>query len=212
TYWQMKKRAGTVGQNGLGPLIGKLAATQSSLRVHLMGHSFGARLVSFAIKGLPADALKPASTLKSVSLLQGAFSHFAFTDSLPMHPGQQGALAGALQRIDGPLVATYSVHDMAVGWLYPMASLASGDNASALQDQLYEWGAMGHDGAQAVHATDVPIATVGQKYAFGTGACNLNGNNIIVQGGPPSGAHGDIFHPEIAWAVLTAAGVTKVSS
>ena len=40
TYWQMKNRAGTVGRNGLGPVLGRLPA---GVRVHLVGHSFGAR-------------------------------------------------------------------------------------------------------------------------------------------------------------------------
>ena len=53
TYWQMKNRAGTVGRHGLGPLLGRLPA---GVRVHLVGHSFGARLVSFALAGLPAGA------------------------------------------------------------------------------------------------------------------------------------------------------------
>ena len=98
TYWQMKNRAGTVGRNGLGPLLGRLPA---GVRVHLVGHSFGARLVSFALAGLPAGAPSP---VRAVTLLQGAFSHFAFASPLPFDAGRSGALAGMLARIDGPLV------------------------------------------------------------------------------------------------------------
>ena len=47
----MKNRAGTVGRVGLGPVLGRLPA---GVRAHLAGHSFGARLVSFALAGLPA--------------------------------------------------------------------------------------------------------------------------------------------------------------
>ena len=47
TYWQMKNRAGVVGQRGLGPLIGQLHELAPQVRVHLVGHSFGARLVSY---------------------------------------------------------------------------------------------------------------------------------------------------------------------
>ena len=50
---------------------------------------------------------------------------------------------------------------------------------------------------------------MGHAYTFATGRfLNLDGNQLITQGGPPSGAHSDIFYPEIAWAVLAAAGVT----
>jgi hypothetical protein len=205
TYWQMKKRAGVVGTSGLGPLIGRFQATYPQLRIHLMGHSFGARLVSFSLLGLPDGALAP-SPVKSLSLLQGAFSHFSFAAALPFDAGRGGALAGMTSRVDGPLAATHTAWDTAVGTLYPLASFLSGEDAAAQEDQFYRWGAVGHDGVQSVPAPDVPIGPVGQAYPFKTGAfVNLNGNNLIVSGGPPSGAHGDIFHPEIAWAVLQAA-------
>jgi len=207
SYWEMKKRAGVIGKQGLGPLLGNLAA-RGAIRIHLIGHSFGARLASFTLAGLPDAALQPSSTVKSVFLLQGAFSHFAFANALPMHPDEPGALAGMLRHIDGPLVVTHSLHDMAVGVLYPNASIISGDNAADFASLLYEWGAMGHDGAQAVRAGASPVLPVGQPYTFTpAGAFNLDGNTIITQGGPPSGAHGDIFHPELAWAALTAAAI-----
>ena len=56
TYWQMKRRAGIVGQQGLGPLINDLASGTPDLRVHLIGHSFGGRLVSFSLAGLAGPA------------------------------------------------------------------------------------------------------------------------------------------------------------
>ena len=51
------------------------------------------------------------SPVKSVTLLQGAFSHFAFARPLPFDAGRNGALAGMLARIDGPLTACFSSHD-----------------------------------------------------------------------------------------------------
>ena len=83
TYWQMKRRAGVVGMRGVGPLIGRLRRERPDLRVHLLGHSFGGRVVAFALAGLPPDALSSKSPVKSVALLQGAFSHFAFAPMLP---------------------------------------------------------------------------------------------------------------------------------
>src|SRR6266536_1000109 len=123
TYFEMKKRAGVVGQAGLGPLVGRLAAAAPELRVHLIGHSFGARLVSFTLAGLP-DLGAGASPVKSLLLLQGAFSHFAFADALPDDRRRGGALKGMARRVDGPLAASFSVHDLAVGKIYPLASLS----------------------------------------------------------------------------------------
>jgi len=106
TYFEMKQRAGAVGAAGLGPLVGRLHATQPDLRVHLLGHSFGARLVSYALSGLPQDG--GPSPVKTVFLLQGAFSHFAFAASLPQDPARSGGLAqvfgGAAPTVQGVLV------------------------------------------------------------------------------------------------------------
>jgi hypothetical protein len=209
TYFEMKKRAGVVGKQGLGPLLGRIHQADPELRLHLLGHSFGARLVSFALAGLPDGAGSP---VKSVYLLQGAFSHFAFADALPMDRSRGGALKGMAARVDGPLVASFSVHDLAVGKLYPLASLSSRDDAAGLEDRLFRWGGIGHDGAQAVDATVASLGPVGTGYPFQKGRfVNLDGNAVINRGGPPSGAHSDIFHPELVWAGLAAAGLVRAT-
>jgi hypothetical protein len=196
-YWTMKERAGVVGERGLGPLLTKLPA---NLRIHLIGHSFGARLVSFALKADPTN-------VKSVFLLQGAFSHYSFAESLPYAPGQGGALKGMGSRVDGPILVTHSKFDSAVCERYPVASWIMRQAAAGITDDP-KWMAMGADGAQAVNAAGLPIDAVGCSYPFKKGAfVNLDGNHIITKGGWPSGAHSDIVYPEIAWAGLVAAGV-----
>ena len=202
TYWQMKNRAGTVGRNGLGPVLGRLPA---GVRVHLVGHSFGARLVSFALAGLPAGAPSP---VRAVTLLQGAFSHFAFASPLPFDAGRSGALAGMLARIDGPLVACFSSHDGAVGTFYPLASFAAREDAAAADDALSRWGGMGADGAQGVDAALDGIRGVGSHYAFAPGrALNIDASEVVFRGRPAGGAHSDIVHPELTWVVLAAGGL-----
>lgn len=206
TYWQMKERAGVVGREGLGPLITRLHGRAPTTHVHLIGHSFGARLVSNALAGLPATSVGPASPVKSLLLLQGAFSHFAFADVLPQDHTRSGALKGMAARVDGPLLATHSLRDLAVGRAYPAASFVNRDDASAAQDQVSRWGGMGSDGAQAVEAVRVPLGDVGTVYPFQPGKwINLDGNQVIIHGGLPSGAHSDIAHPHTAWVALAAA-------
>ena len=51
SYYEMKNRAGVIGQSGLGPLLAGLAGPVGPPRIHLMGHSFGARLVSYCPGG-----------------------------------------------------------------------------------------------------------------------------------------------------------------
>jgi hypothetical protein len=205
SYWQMKNRAGVVGQHGVGPLIGRIAAEFPTLRIHLVGHSFGARVVSFALAGLPSGDPSP---VKSVTLLEGAFSRFAFTDKLPfdsVHPN--GALAGDLARLDGPLTVCFSSHDMALSLSYPLASAASGDDSAGADDPLFRWRAIGSLGAY--NAATQFIDQVGTKYPFAKAAIlNIDSSAVVKQGDPPSGAHSDIFHEELAWIVASAAQLT----
>ncbi|MFD8390070.1 serine-threonine protein kinase [Streptomyces sp. NPDC059680] len=205
-YYTMKRRGGTVGEHGLGPVIGQLAQAAPGVRVHLVGHSFGGRLVSFALRGLPDGV----STVKSVTLLQGAFSHYAFADRLPQDPDKAGTLKDRQRRIDGPLVCCYSHFDAALGTFYPLASRLAGDDRSCVGSEIAavlgpEWGAMGHDGVQAVPGTarlDLAAALAGPLPA--SGCVNVDAAAVVCHGGPPAGAHSDIVHPELARLVLAA--------
>lgn len=208
TYWQMKNRAGVVGRKGLGPFLGRLHEQVPGVRVHLIGHSFGARLVSFALAGLPSQ--EGPSPVKAVTLLQGAFSHFAFAKPMPFDAGRDGALAGMLSRIDGPLTVVFSEHDKAVGVFYPLASMAARDDSAAAQRATWRWGGMGADGAQGVQAKldTVKGAGPGNTYRFADHAVlNVDAASVVRRGGAPSGAHSDIVHPELTWIVLSAGGV-----
>jgi hypothetical protein len=206
TYFQMKERAGTVGRGGLGPFLGDLATGSPGLRVHLIGHSFGGRLVSFTLAGLPGGTPSPVASL---TLLEGAFSHFAFAASLPQDKARAGALDGMAARVNGPLLACFSSFDLALAIFYPLAAMTSGDDAAGLTDALkFRFGGMGHDGAQEVGAAAVTVRKVGQPYQFTAGQfTNIDCSSVVRKGDPPSGAHSDIVHPELGWAMLTAAGL-----
>ncbi|MEO6715179.1 MAG: serine-threonine protein kinase, partial [Mycobacteriales bacterium] len=169
TYWQMKKRGGVVGSKGLSSLIARLGRAAPQLRIHLVGHSFGARLVSYAVWGLPGDVADNRKPVKSVTLLQGAFSHFAFAPSLPHAPERSGALTGTPERVDGPVVVTHSRRDLAVGNLYPAAAIVGRDDAAALESLAFRWGAMGHDGAQHSGEIATDVLSPGVSYGFEAG-------------------------------------------
>jgi len=212
SYWTMKERAGHVGERGVGPLVGRVRQESPAIRVHLVGHSFGARVVSFSLKGLQPTDVGQASPVKSLTLLQGAFSHFAFASELPHDRTRSGALAGMASRVDGPILVTHSEHDLAVFERYPQASLIARQDAAAAEDLRFRYGGMGGTGAQAVNAGAESIREVGHPYVVSPGTfLNLDGNQVITAGEPPSGAHSDIFHPEIAWAVVYASKVAARS-
>jgi hypothetical protein len=212
SYYEMKNRAGVVGQNGLGPLLGALSGPSGAPRIHLMGHSFGARLVSYSLAGLPHTATGAASPVKSLTLIQGAFSHFAFASSLPFDPGRAGALAGRGDQVDGPLLATFTAADRAVGWWYPAASMLARQDNQAASDVVYQWGAMGHDGYQQDPSPTVtPLATTNTPYDFRPGTFYALDANAVINANqsPFSGAHSDIRHSEVLWAVRSASGLTS---
>lgn len=196
SYYAMKRRAGSVGQLGLGPTIGLLAREAPNVRVHLIGHSFGARLVSYALRGMPASV----RSVKSTTLLQGAFSHYAFSKRLPHAPSRGGALSGVQRRIDGPLVSCYSRHDDALGKLYPLASKIAGDSSTFLG--LWErWGAIGYDGIRAVEgAKRIKLG----RAIPAKGCVSVDAASVVRRGGPPAGAHSDICHEELARVVFAA--------
>ena len=199
-YYTMKRRAGTVGERGLGPLLGELARTAPATRVHLVGHSMGARLVSFALRGLPSGV----RNVKSVTLLQGAFSHYAFASSLPHDRDASGALRDMQRRVDGPMVACYSRHDSALGVIYPLASRLAGDDSRVIGLDR-RWWAVGHDGVQAVPGTRALTLDEALRSGIpGSGCVNVDAASVVRRGGPPSGAHSDICHPELARVVLSA--------
>ena len=211
SYYEMKNRAGVVGRKGLGPLIGALDGPDGAPRVHLMGHSFGARLVSYALAGLPGTAIGPASPVKSLTLIQGAFSHFTFSSVLPFAPLRSGALTAFADRVDGPLLATFTNADRAVGWWYPTASMLAGQDAQSATDLTYRWGAMGHDGYQLKPAAEtVTLGPPGIEYPFTARSFYALDANAVINANqsPISGAHSDIRHPEVLWAVVSAAGLS----
>ncbi|MGV1009341.1 MAG: hypothetical protein ACOYBY_12130 [Dermatophilaceae bacterium] len=205
SYFQMKARAGTVGKDGLGPFLTALKGAAPQVRVHLIGHSFGARLVAFSLSGIPDAATSPVASL---TLLQGAFSHWSFSDG-SSGLGIQGALVGLQDRVHGPLCATFSSADWAVGRWYPRASfLAQQDNQNVESDP--RWGGMGADGYQGVAARSITLPLNGTE-TFTPGEFHRVDANLVINDTSDSafaGAHSDICKPAVAALVGAAAAAT----
>lgn len=201
SYTTMKARAGVVGRNGLGPALAGLRG----VRVHLVGHSFGARLVSFALAGVGPAKDSPVASL---TLLQGAFSHWSFSHAKDNPFGAAGALRGVADRVRGPLVATFSSHDFAVGRWYPKASFLARQDESA--DTAGRWGGMGADGFQAVTPADdrTMHPDGGIRYGFRPGTFyRVNAGTVINNRADDTfaGAHSDIRKPAVAQLIVAAA-------
>jgi len=172
-YYEMKKRAGTVGQKGVGPLLDRLA--ENVQRVHLGGHSFGCRVVT------AAAATSTTDKLQSMSLLQAAFSHNGFSKSM------NGFFRSVVDnhRIKGPIVITYTPNDRAVGIAYPVASRLAGTVASAFGDANDKFGGLGRNGAQKMEPSEVVqdvdrLLAVGGSYSWQPGRFhNLENSRYI---------------------------------
>jgi hypothetical protein len=62
----MKDRAGQVGRVGVNKVLRTLRAKTPAVRVHLVGHGFGCRVVTAAVSG---DTDKSGGLAQSMSLL-----------------------------------------------------------------------------------------------------------------------------------------------
>jgi hypothetical protein len=199
TYYQMKTRAGTVGSTGAAAVVRRLRARHARITLHLVGHSFGGRLVTAAAHALDDDT--PAISL---CLLQAAFSHNGL--SADFGDGEPGFYRDviAMRRASGPIIITHTKNDSAVGVAYPLASRIAFQKASALGDANDPYGGMGRNGAQRtseVHAAEATLEQVGHGYdglARGR-VCNLLADTFIKD-------HNDVRGPQVAYAILCTAG------
>jgi hypothetical protein len=198
TYYEMKTRAGTIGKNGVAPFLDRISPSVEA--IHLIGHSFGGRVVTAAA----ANSTTPR--IRSMTLLQAAFSHNGFSKK------RDGFFRAVVEqkRVDGPILITHSILDRAVGIAYPLASRISQDDRLALGDKNDRFGAIGRNGAQEMEDTEVDAqetnlrpATDPQPYQFKQPVIyNLNGDTLIA-------GHADVTNEAIVSAVLSAVAPLK---
>nr|MDQ2901028.1 lysophospholipase [Acidobacteriota bacterium] len=181
-----------VGREGVNDLIREIGNHAPGLRIHLIGHSFGGRVVTAAAD---ASALK----VSGMTLLQAAFSHYSFAHNY--EPGSDGLFRKVVtdRKVTGPILITHSNRDTAVGKAYAIASAIAGQIAQALGDENDRYGGLGRNGARLTpEAVDGNLQPVGSSYQFTGGKIfNLTADDIILE-------HSDICKPEVAYALLSA--------
>ena len=195
TYYQMKERAGKVGKEGLAPVLKEIKKNFPGIRIHLIGHSFGGRLVTAAAANVGKGAID------TLVLLQAAFSHYGFAQNYS--DGSDGMFRAAIasQKVKGSVLITHTHNDQAVGKAYAIASRVGRQTGSFLggPDDLY--GGMGANGAQVTPEANNDFVLSNQsKYNFKPGKIyNLKADNCIKD-------HSDICKKEVAFAVVRAIG------
>jgi hypothetical protein len=210
SFWKMKDLARRFGETGASGLLGDLrraAGSGRDVRFHVMGHSFGCIVASAAVAGPPGGA--PPPPVDSLVLVQGAMSLWSFCTSIPSSPDQRGYFSSVLaeHKVRGPVVVTTTVYDSAVGRCYPLGAGAR-QQVSFAPGELPTYGAVGTFGVRGPGpvVVDLELGPPDAAYAFAPGKVyNLECSGVIKRGGPPSGAHGDFLHPEVAHAVWSAA-------
>lgn len=198
TYYEMKVRAGAVGKIGLANVLLRVRAQYPALPIHMVGHSFGGRLVTAA-----ASMFEPGDSRTTITLLQAAFSHNGLGKKY------DGIKDGAFRRIldypliSGPIIITHTKNDSAVGIAYPLASRFSGDDGAGFGTESDPYGGMGRNGAQntpevSYDETEVHENEVGRAYNFRPGKVyNLNADASIAN-------HGDVANCSVVNVVLAA--------
>ena len=192
TVWCMKDRAGKVGANGVGPLLQDILEV-SSARVHLLGHSYGCKVVMTAVSTMPS----PSRSIESALLLQPAVSQYAFAANVPDRH-VPGGFVKALHRVKRPILATFSRYDSALTkYFHP--SVRRHDDVGELQfagaTTPSKFGALGGFGPQATQATQLLINKPGEPYTFA-----LYEHIVGVDGSRAISGHGDISNEDTWWA------------
>lgn len=201
TYYEMKQRSGYVGLNGLNPILHNIRSQHPDLKLHLVGHSFGGRLVTAAAMGTGS---LPSVNIQTMSLLQAAFSHYGFADNFDGNRDGFFRQVIEKQTVFGSILITHTTNDKAVGLAYPIASALVQDDAAGLGDENDRFGGIGRNGAQNTPEAiqGLSLLPVGGTYQFELGKLhNLRADDIIKN-------HGDICKLEIAYAILTAVAMT----
>jgi dienelactone hydrolase len=193
TYYTMKARAGDVGSRGVAALVDAIRAELPGVRIHLVGHSFGARVV--------VAATAASSGVDSVALLQGAFSHNGLASDYDGR-GNDGFFRTVLApsaKVRGPIVVTHTRNDRAVGVAYAAASRLARQRASGFGGPNDVYGGIGRNGAlKTPEATVGELLDVGASYDLQPGKVhNLRADRFI-------GSHSDVTGPQVANAVLHA--------
>lgn len=201
TWYVMKERSGTVGEVGVAAAVRALRAKSPSIKIHLVGHSLGGRLMAACAKSL---ASAPILHPDSATLLEAAFSHYGF--SANAGHGKPGFFRDVITKnvIAGPCLATFSFQDTTVGKAYAIMSRLADDNVRAIGDANDPFGGIGRNGAQkTAESSSQRLHVPGTKYTFAPKIVTcLDGSDGLIKD------HGDVTNETVTYAFASAVAAT----
>lgn len=178
TFYGMSRRADLVGENSGYPiLVSLIKNTARPIRLNLIGHSFGCKVVCSAMARLAQDKLDLSRVSMNAILLQAAFEH----DSLD--PGKPYAdVAGLPVR----MLITTSKLDRALNQFFPLAAAVDPLKVIAGADRLAMGAAGPTDAARKAFGKRLSVADLTPVHQ--QDAAQFNGLG---------GSHDDIFNFEV---------------
>lgn len=202
SVYTMKDRAGTVGAKGVSSLI-KDILTQTTAPLHLVGHSYGAKVVLSAVA-----AQELPEKVQSILLLQPAISHLCFAKVIPGRAGS-GGYYNVPDRVIQPILTTYSGHDFVLHEVFHRALRRAGDlgdlrisgQATRAGNPPSVYAALGGYGPRGVAAKLIePLPNPGTTLdlSIGERVIGLDGtmDNLVRE-------HGDVVTPHTAWLLYS---------
>ncbi len=192
TVLKMKDRAGTVGRNGVADTVALLLA-QTPTRLHLVGHSYGCKVLMTALCSRPLSR-RAESTL----LLQPAVNFLAFA---PNVLGRPGGFRKALDRVSKPILVTQSADDFPLRRIFHLAARRKSDLAEPeAAGTPSQWSAMGGYGPANLAAGEakhlrMPMARQPYPDVGASQIIALEATGLIT-------SHSDVSNSHTFWAML----------
>jgi hypothetical protein len=194
TFWMMKERAGTVGAIGLHDVIKALQPLRGpNRRVHLIGHSFGGKVVTASLTGTGG----PANRVDTLVILQGAFSQFAFATRDEIRTAGVSVDRDGLYRavlgsrlVSSPIIVTYSSADLPNRVLYPAGVALVNDVTEAARAPRY--GSLGAQGIRGAPSTLLTLAVqkLSDIESASPRAVSVDASGVILN-------HSDLIKPAV---------------
>ncbi len=194
SVWLMKDRAGKVGTAAVGPLV-REALSGSDAKVHLVGHSFGAKVVLSAVATAPVP--RP---VHSMLLLQPAVNHLCFAEAGGGEPA--GGYRVVLDRVEQRIFTTYSAHDAPLTKFFHWALRRDGDRREPLPAPWPEppsiFAALGGFGPHGAAAETQwrTLQPLGRTYDL-----DADRKLVALDGTSAIAGHGAISVPATWWAL-----------
>ncbi|EFO81854.1 hypothetical protein OSCT_0251 [Oscillochloris trichoides DG-6] len=195
SVWCMKNRAAVVGSVGVAPLISDLRTAAPNVPIHLVGHSFGSKVM---LAALCADSLQ--QQVESALLLQPAVSSYCFANQV-LGSSLPGGYRTALERVRQPIWSTFSAHDKALAQFHIFLRRPEDRGelsiAGIAPDPFTALGSVGAQGMQSglSHVLPPRLGIGYPPYETTTRVVTVEAHQIISD-------HGDVTNPHTAWMLL----------